>query len=128
MDFEKLSEYSEAFNGHNVGFCVLGTTRGKSGKEGFYRVDHDYIMESAKLAADAGCKHFNLLSSQGANKTSMAYYTKVKGQVDEEVSALSFERVSIYRPGVLLCDRQESRPVEGLQTNYYWYMNIKTKC
>lgn len=31
VDFDKLSEEKEAFKGCDVGFCALGTTRGKSG-------------------------------------------------------------------------------------------------
>lgn len=31
VDFEKLDEYAPAFQGHDVGFCCLGTTRRKAG-------------------------------------------------------------------------------------------------
>lgn len=44
VDYEKLSESAYAFQGHHIGFSALGTTRAKSGAEGFYRVDHDYVV------------------------------------------------------------------------------------
>jgi hypothetical protein len=47
-------------------------------KEGFIKVDHDYIVGSAKLAKAAGCEHFSLISSQGANANSWFLYMKVK--------------------------------------------------
>ncbi|XP_075044541.1 protein HTATIP2 [Mixophyes fleayi] len=112
VDFEKLDEYPSAFQGHDVGFCCLGTTKAKSGEAGFIRVDHDYVLKSAQMAKSGGCKHFNLESSRGANKASSFLYLRVKGEVEAEVEELDFDRFSIFRPAVLLCDRQESRPSE----------------
>ena len=31
VDFDKLDESADVFQGHDVGFCCLGTTRGKAG-------------------------------------------------------------------------------------------------
>lgn len=112
VDFERLEEYASAFEGFDVGFCCLGTTRAKSGAEGFVRVDHDYVLESATLAKRAGCKDFHLVTSQGSNKDSWFLYPQIKGLVEERVSQLGFNRLSIYRPGLLLCEREERRLLE----------------
>ncbi|CAG7718512.1 unnamed protein product, partial [Allacma fusca] len=113
VDFDKLEEKHAAdFEGYDVGFCALGTTRGKSGKDGFYKVDHDYVVGSAKLAKAGGCKHFQLVSSGGANKDSWFLYTKTKGQVEHEVTEMNFERLSIWRPGILLVEREDFRAPE----------------
>jgi len=112
VDFERLEEYASAFEGFDVGFCCLGTTRAKSGAEGFVRVDHDYVLESATLAKRAGCKDFHLVTSQGSNKDSWFLYPQTKGLVEERVSQLGFNRLSIYRPGLLLCEREERRLLE----------------
>ncbi|XP_053304635.1 oxidoreductase HTATIP2 [Spea bombifrons] len=114
VDFEKLEDHAAAFQGHDVGFCCLGTTKAKSGEAGFIRVDHDYVLKSAQLAKAGGCKHFNLESTKGADKRSSFLYLRVKGEVEAEVEELDFERYSIFRPAVLLCDRQESRPAEWI--------------
>ncbi|KAM4896010.1 oxidoreductase HTATIP2 isoform 2-T2 [Sylvia borin] len=79
VDFEQLGEYAAAFQGHDVGFCCLGTTRAKAGAEGFVRVDRDYVAQAAELARSGGCKHFVLQSSQGANAQSRFLYLRVKG-------------------------------------------------
>lgn len=119
VDFEKLDEYAPAFQGHDVGFCCLGTTRRKAGADGFVRVDRDYVLKSAELAKAGGCKHFNLLSSRGADKSSSFLYLQVKGEVEAKVEELKFDRLSVFRPGVLLCDRQESRPGEWLARKFF---------
>ncbi|CAL8351645.1 unnamed protein product [Merluccius merluccius] len=114
VDFEKLDDYAAAFQGHDVGYCCLGTTKAKAGAEGFIRVDHDYVLKSAELAQAGGCSQFHLESSKGADKSSSFLYLKVKGQVEADIEALGFDRFSIYRPAVLLVDRQESRPGEWM--------------
>lgn len=119
VDFEKLDDYAAAFQGHDVGYCCLGTTRAKAGAEGFIRVDHDYVLKSAELAKSGGCTQFHLESSRGADKNSNFLYLKVKGQVEADIEALGFDRYSIYRPGVLLVDRQESRPSEWLARKFF---------
>lgn len=119
VDFEKLDDYAAAFEGHDVGYCCLGTTRAKAGADGFIRVDHDYVLKSAELAKAGGCSQFHLESSRGADKKSNFLYLKVKGQVEAEIEALGFDRLAIYRPGVLLVDRQESRPGEWLARKFF---------
>ncbi|KAL7866894.1 hypothetical protein AOLI_G00147080 [Acnodon oligacanthus] len=118
VDFEKLEDYAAAFQGHDVGYCCLGTTKAKAGTEGFIRVDHDYVLKSAELAKAGGCTHFHLESSKGADKTSSFLYLKTKGQVEADIAELGFERYSIYRPAVLLVDRQESRPAEWMARKF----------
>uniref|UniRef100_A0A146W876 Protein HTATIP2 n=1 Tax=Fundulus heteroclitus TaxID=8078 RepID=A0A146W876_FUNHE len=119
VDFEKLDDYAAAFKGHDVGYCCLGTTRAKAGADGFVRVDHDYVLKSAELAKAGGCTQFHLESSRGADKNSNFLYLKVKGQVEADIEALGFDRLAIYRPGVLLVDRQESRPAEWLTRKFF---------
>ncbi|XP_018006370.1 oxidoreductase HTATIP2-like [Hyalella azteca] len=114
VDFDKLHEFEEAFTDTEVAYCCLGTTRGKAGKDGFIKVDRDYVLTSAEILKKAGCSHFHLVTSHGANKDSMFLYQKIKGEAEEGVAALNFDRVSIYRPGLLLCERRERRLLEGV--------------
>lgn len=63
-----------------MAFCCLGTTRGKEGKTGFVKVDHDYVVNCAKLLKDADCKDFHLISASGAHSKSyfLSSETKVR--------------------------------------------------
>ncbi|XP_059150819.1 oxidoreductase HTATIP2-like [Physella acuta] len=116
IDFDKVEDHKDVFTSLDCGFCCLGTTRGKSGKEGFIKIDRDYVLNSAEVARSQGCKHFSLVSSQGANKNSYLLYPKIKGEVEEKLGAMEFDRLSIYRPGLLLCNRQERRVGEKIIT------------
>lgn len=112
VDFEKLDDYKEAFQDAQVAFCCLGTTRGKAGAKGFVKVDRDYVVHAARLLKENGCSHFNLVSSNGANKNAFFLYTKTKGEAEALVTELNYPRLSIFRPALLLCEREESRPME----------------
>ncbi|XP_066263428.1 oxidoreductase HTATIP2-like [Branchiostoma lanceolatum] len=109
VDFEELEDYADEFKGHSVGFVCLGTSRAKVGKEGFRRVDHDYIMKVAELAKSGGCSHFVLISATGADRNSSLLYNKLKGEVEAECADLGFQRLSIFRPGLLIAEREERR-------------------
>ncbi|XP_009643679.1 oxidoreductase HTATIP2, partial [Egretta garzetta] len=81
-------------------------------------VDRDYVAQAAELAWAGGCKHFVLQSSRGANPRSPFLYLRVKGEVEDLVQAIGFDRCTILRPAVLLCKRQESRPMEWMAQQF----------
>ncbi|KAJ2402071.1 Oxidoreductase htatip2 [Coemansia sp. RSA 2559] len=116
VDYEDAAQLERDFAGHSHAFCCLGTTRSKSGADGFYKVDHDYVVDSAKACKKANVEHYSICSSSGANKDSMFLYMKTKGQADDEIQNMGFPRVSVFRPAMLLCDRDESRIVEKVAT------------
>lgn len=117
VDFDRLAEHGAVFQDVDKAFCCLGTTRAKSGKEGFVKVDHDYVLQAAQELKSRGCDEFHLLTSQGSNPNSWFLYISTKGLVEEAVKRLNFSKVAIYRPGILLCHREESRFFESLLQN-----------
>ena len=48
----------------------------------------------------------------GANKSSLVFYNRVKGEVDERVKKISFEAIHIFQPSLLLGERAEKRAGE----------------
>ena len=110
VDFDALSsQHSAVFRGVDTAFCCLGTTRAVAGAEGFVKVDHDYVLAAASLLKEAGCSEFHLLTSTGAKASSWLLYSSTKGKVEEAVKSLAFDKLSIYRPGLLLCARKKTR-------------------
>lgn len=91
-------------------FCALGTTMAIAGsKEAFRKVDYGYTVAIAEMALDAGARHFVLVSSLGANTRSPFFYSRVKGEVEEAISALGYPAVTIIRPSIIVGDRPERR-------------------
>lgn len=109
VDFDKLSDVASDLIGDILYIC-LGTTMAKAGsKEAFYKVDYTYCYEAARLSAENRVGQVVLISSLGADPTSMVYYSKVKGEIERDISKLNFDGVNIVRPSLLLGDRKENR-------------------
>lgn len=109
VDFDHLAKSAEAFNVDDV-FCCLGTTIKKAGsQEAFRRVDYAYPLESAKLAWQRGAKQYLIITALGADARSSIFYNRVKGEVEEAIGRLPLRSFHIFRPSLLLGDRQESR-------------------
>jgi uncharacterized protein YbjT (DUF2867 family) len=86
----------------DVAISCLGTTMRIAGsKEAFAAVDLDLVRAFALAAYQAGARHFIGVSSVGADPASSNFYLKTKGQAEQGVSALGFERVDFLRPGLL---------------------------
>ncbi|GAB1609199.1 oxidoreductase HTATIP2-like [Argonauta hians] len=110
INFNILEDHAHHFEGLEYGFCTLGTSHGSVQSDEFVRVDHDYVLKTAEIAKSKGCKHFSVVSSNGADRNSNFFYRRAKGLMEETLKVMHFQRLSIFRPGVLLCDRKEHRP------------------
>jgi uncharacterized protein YbjT (DUF2867 family) len=56
-------------------------------QDGFVKVDHDYVVNVARVAKEAGCKHFNLVTSTGANANSPMLYPQTKVSLGDNARA-----------------------------------------
>lgn len=84
----------------------LGTTIRQAGSQAAFRaVDHDLILSAAKGARMAGTRQMILVSAVGASANSRNFYLKTKGETEDGLRALGFERLDILRPGLLMGDR-----------------------
>lgn len=114
VDFERLANSAELFRADDV-FCCLGTTLARAGStEAFRRVDHDYVVEAARLAAEQGAEQFLLVTALGADPSSRVFYNRVKGETETAVKHLPFRALWIVRPSLLRGDRPELRIGEKL--------------
>lgn len=112
--FEHLEAHAEVFSGDML-FSCLGTTRKQAGSIAAQRViDVDYQFKAAQLAAGQGVPHYLLVSSSGANARSRNAYLQMKGELEQRVQDLGFDRISIFQPSLLLGRRAAPRPGELL--------------
>jgi len=114
IDFDKLGEYAHEINGHVV-FSCLGTTRNKTPDKNIYRkIDHDYPVKLAQLAAQNGVEQYHLVSSLGADSKSANYYIRFKGETEEDVKQSGIKSIHIYQPSFITGDRKEFRFAEKI--------------
>lgn len=80
----------------------LGTTIRQAGSRAAFRaVDHDLVLASARAAREAGAAQMIAVSSVGASAGSANFYLRTKGEVEEGLRALGFDRLDLLRPGLL---------------------------
>ncbi|MCR8635278.1 oxidoreductase [Paenibacillus radicis (ex Xue et al. 2023)] len=116
-DYEALEDAVEQYLSDAYVFCCLGTTIKKAGsKEQFRKVDYEYPMLLGRLALRYGAAEYLIVTSMGANAGSAFFYNQVKGEVEEGLSKLQLPSLQIFRPSLLLGDRQEVRLGERFGT------------
>jgi uncharacterized protein YbjT (DUF2867 family) len=106
VNFEKPEEWRAAVKG-DVAFSCLGTTLKDAGsKEAQRKVDYDYQFQFAKAAKDNDVEDYILVSAYGANPQSKIFYSKMKGELEDAVRKLHFNKITIFKPGML--ERKDS--------------------
>ncbi len=111
-NFTPLPDEFQLLKG-DIYFCCLGTTiRAAGSQENFRKIDHDVIVNFGKVAKNSNAKSFVLISAMGANSQSSIFYNRVKGETEDSLKELHLNNLTIYRPGLLIGQRNQSRPVE----------------
>jgi len=97
------ASYEALLAGHDAAICTLGVGEpSKISKEEFRRVDFQYALDFAAACRRQGVRHFSLLCAVGADPRSKIFYLRVKGELEEAIAKLGFDRVSFFRPSMIL--------------------------
>lgn len=101
VDFDHPEEWKHLVKG-DVAFSCLGTTLKSAGsKENQKIIDYDYQFNFAKAAKENKVEDYILVSAYGANPDSKIFYSRIKGELEEAVKNLKFEKTTIFKPGML---------------------------
>ena len=102
IDFSELNKIKKLLSG-DILFSALGTTlKQAGGKKQQFLVDYTYQYEFAKIAVENGTKNYSLVSSTGADKNSFFFYPKIKGELEESIKKLPFNKIQIFQPPTLI--------------------------
>ena len=87
--------------GPQAAICALGTTWRKAGRDeaAFRAIDEELVLRFARGALTAGARNFVFVSSVGANAQGKAFYLRLKGQVEDRLRKLGFQRLDILHCG-----------------------------
>ena len=102
IDFDKLEEWKDLLKG-DVLFSTLGTTIKKAGsQQAQWKIDYTYQYEVARAAKANGVDVMCLVSSAWSTSKSRMFYTRMKGQLEDDVKKIGFRSLSIMRPPSLI--------------------------
>ena len=123
INFDELDVFDAGISPDHV-FCTLGTTIKKAKtRENFRKVDYDYVLALGKMVKKKNTAKFLMVSSLGANAKSMIFYNRVKGEIEKALTELNLEHLFIFRPSLLMGNRQEHRSGEKTITSVYKVIN-----
>lgn len=122
VNFDQPELWKDLVKG-DVAFSCLGTTLKAAGsKDAQYKIDVDYQYNFAKAAKDNDVADFILVSAAGADANSTIFYSKMKGELEEKVKVVNFQKLTIFQPGML--DRKYSnRPAEIMGAKFIKFLN-----
>ena len=108
------------FSGCEAVICCLGTTLKQAGtKAAQEKIDLRLPLLLAALAKRQGVKHFICISSMGANSQSPFFYNRLKGQLEEGLTMMDFECLTLVRPSLLLGKHKDKRMGEELMQKVF---------
>ncbi|TGM74798.1 nucleoside-diphosphate sugar epimerase [Leptospira mtsangambouensis] len=97
-------------DGLDAVFCCLGTTINKAGsQEKFKEIDYEYPLLAAKQAKEKNVPGFYIITAMGSDANSTIFYNRVKGEIETELRKLEFPFLGIFRPSLLIGEREEVR-------------------
>ena len=108
-DFNNLENHREDIKGDDCFFCIGTTKKNSPDKNEYKRVELEVPKQVAQIAKSNSVNSFVFISSGYADPKSSGDYLKFKGEVEEELKRLNFQKLGIMRPSFLLGDRKEKR-------------------
>lgn len=110
LDFERLPPADASLWRVDAVICTLGTTMKQAGSRArFRRVDHDYPLQIARSALHGGAYAFALNSALGADPGARLFYSRVKGELEQDLRQLPYPSLTFVRPGLIGGQRGRAR-------------------
>ena len=123
INFDDFSADAKSWQFDAV-ICALGTTMKKAkSRDMFRKIDYDYPVAFALLAKQKKAEIFALNSAMGVNSRSAFFYSKVKGELEEQLQLLDFDSLILVRPGLIEGERDEFRLGEGVAIKVSKWLN-----
>jgi len=127
VDFSTLGAEGEGHQKVLAGFlgcdavvCCLGTTKKQAGSKAEQeRVDTRLPLMLAAIAKKAGVKNFLCVSAMGADSHSPFFYNRLKGNLEDGLTMMNFETLTLVRPSLLLGQHNDKRLGEELLQKFF---------
>lgn len=119
-DSEDSLKIRAGFLGCDAVICCLGTTKKQAGsKSAQEKIDTRLPLTLAAIAKKVGVKNFLCVSAMGADSHSPFFYNRLKGMLEEGLTMLNFETLTLVRPSLLLGKHNDKRLGEELMQKFF---------
>lgn len=108
------------FLGCDAVICCLGTTIKQAGSKAEQeRIDTRLPLALAAIAKKVGVKNFLCVSAMGADANSPFFYNRCKGTLEDGLTMMNFETLTLVRPSLLLGKHNDKRLGEELMQKFF---------
>ena len=108
-DFTNIDNLKDTIVGDDCFFCIGTTKKDTPNKNEYRRIEYDIPVNIAKIAKLNSINSFYYVSSMGANSNVSNSYLRNKGEVEDELAKLNFNKLAILKPSLLLGNRKKFR-------------------
>ena len=102
MDFSQPQQWADEVRGDTVFICLGTTLKAAGSKDAQWQIDYQAALDFARAARQNGADTLVLVSAAGANARSPFFYPRMKGALEEAITALGYPRLRIFRPPLLI--------------------------
>lgn len=123
IDLFELEKHAEAFTADEV-YCCIGTTKAKTpDKKTYHKIDYGIPVTAAKLAKANKIPVFIVISAIGADADSSIFYSRTKGEMQDDVLGANIPTTYILQPSLIVAERNDSRIMEKLASGFMKLIN-----
>ena len=109
IDFDKPEQWKTFVKGDLLFSCLGTTLKAAGSKEAQWKIDYEYQYQFAKIAKEKNVNSYVLVSAANASAKSPFFYSKMKGQLEEDVKALKFSKLIIFNPPLLIRENSDRK-------------------
>ena len=123
VDVLDPSTYDRFLSGHTIAISTFGVGEpSKMAKDDFVKIDKDAVLEFSTRCKAKGVSHFQSLGSVGIDANLSQYYLKTKGELENGLRDLGFDRLSLFHPSMILTPTNRYGFSQGLTLAVWPYL------
>ncbi len=124
VDILELEAHTHIFQADEV-FCCIGTTRARTADKKKYKaIDYGIPVSAARLCQANGIRTFIVVSALGANPSSSLFYTRLKGEMEQDVIRVGLPKAHILQPSLIGGRRKDRRLGEWVAKQIMWALRM----
>lgn len=123
-DFNNIASLEKDIFGDHCFFCIGTTKKQTPNSKEYRRIEYDLPIEIGAIAKKNNINTFLYISSLGSNPNTKNVYLSNKGQTEEKLKNLNFDKLAIIKPSMMLGERGKFRFGEFLGQKIFITLSV----
>ena len=123
-DFNNITSLEKDIFGDHCFFCIGTTKKQTPNSKEYRRIEYDLPIKIGAIAKKNNINTFLYISSLGSNPNTKNVYLSNKGQTEEKLKNLNFDKLAIIKPSMMLGERGKFRFGEFLGQKIFITLSV----